>query len=325
MSNRHIGLGGTLCGLLVFSGIALAQLPDNVPHVGWLQNGAPTNPSYEAFRQQLRDLGYVEGRNIKFDIRSAGGDFSRLPALAKELAGLGVSVIYVGGDQGLRAAKQASNTIPIVALTCDLPSAFIVSLARPGGKATGVTCSSSDLAGKRLQLLREMLPRVSRVGVMYNPKDLSKPDEFKELRDVAGKLGIAVEPIEILEKPEALTEEFSKIRAARVQALIILVDAFTGIHQRRLGALAASNHLPAMYGFRDFTEAGGLISYGANTDDMQRRAATYVDRILKGAKPADLPVEQPTKFELAVNLKAAKILGIKVPQSILLRADRVIE
>ena len=308
-----------LLGLL-FAGPVSAQ-----PHVGWLQASSPAYPPFEGFRQGLRDLGYTEGRNIVIDVRSAHGDYSRMPALAKELADLRVAVIYAGGDQGLRAAKQATNSIPIVAVTCDLPDAFIASLARPGGSATGVTCVSSDLGGKRLQLLKEMIPRLSRVAVMYNPKDGSKRLEYRNVQGAAGTLGLTVAPFEIAEKPGGFSAAFSRMRAGHFQGLVILSDSFMNTHQARLADLALKNRMPTMYGFRGFTEAGGLVSYGADLTHMHRRAAAYVDKILKGAKPGDLPVEQPTKFELVLNQRTAKTLGLAIPPTVLLRAERVIE
>jgi putative ABC transport system substrate-binding protein len=320
-------LGGAVAVAILFSMLRVAAAQDQrlLPHIGWLQGNPSSYGPYEGFRQGLRDLGYVEGKNVVIDVRSAGGRFELMPALARELAALKVNVIYVGGDQGMLAAKQATNTIPIVVIVCDPLDRFVASLARPGGSATGVTCLSADLAGKRLQILKEMVPALSRVAVMYNPKDRNKRGEYEDMQGAAKKLGLSLAAHEVPQDPDGFEPAFARMRADRSQGLVILADSFMNTHEKRIADLALRNRLPAMYGFREFAEAGGLASYGANLYVTQKRAAAYVDKILKGAKPNDLPVEQPTEFELFVNLKTAKALGIAVPQSVLLRADRVIE
>jgi putative ABC transport system substrate-binding protein len=301
-----------------------AQQPVKLPKIGWLQNSVPSFPAYEGFRQGLRALGYIEGQNVVIEARSVGGDLDRLPEVASELARLGVDVLYVGGDQGLRAAKAATTTIPIVVLACDPLDSLIVSIARPGGSATGFTCISSELAGKRLELLREIVPGASRIAVLYNPKDLNKAPEYRLVEAAAQKLQTTTRAFEIGEAGQ-FANLFAGIVEWKAQAASILADAQVNFYVKRLADLALENRLPAIYGFREFADAGGLLSYGANLREEYRLTAAYIDKILKGAKPGDLPVQEPTKFELIINLKTAKALGIAIPQQILLRADEVIE
>jgi putative ABC transport system substrate-binding protein len=285
-----------------------------------------TSPHYQAFRQGLRDLGYIEGQNIAVLAKSGEGDTNRFPDFARELVRLNVNVMVAGGDQGLRAAKEATGTmpIPIVALACDPLDSLVVSIARPGGKATGLTCISSELAGKRLQLLKELLSPLTRVAILYNPEDRNKPWEYKQSQEAADKLKLTLRAYEARSSIE-LDEAFTRIVADHMQALIIFADNLTTAHQKKLADLALANKLPAMFGFREFTEMGGLISYGASLTAMWRRGALYVDRVLRGSNPGDLPIEQPTRFELVVNPKTAKALGLEIPPNILARADEVIE
>jgi putative ABC transport system substrate-binding protein len=289
-----------------------------------LQNNASTFPAYEGFREGLRKLGYTEGQNVHIQVREASGDLDRLPELASELVRLRVNVLYVAGDQGLRAAKQATTTIPIVVLACDPLDRLIASLARPGGSATGLTCISSDLAGKRLELLKELVPDVSRVAVLFNPDDLNKAPEYDLIRKAAVSLNLTVQSFEARDASQFETA-FAGIAQSNAQALIILADALMNFHAKRIADLALSNRLPAIYGFREFPEAGGLASYGASLREEHRHAARYVDKILKGTKPGEIPVEQPTTFEFIFNMKTAKALGLKVPPALLTRADEVIE
>jgi putative ABC transport system substrate-binding protein len=310
--------------VVIFSFSVSAQQTTNLPTIGWLQNNASTFPAYEGFREGLRKLGYTEGQNVHIQVREASGDLDRLPELASELVRLRVNVLYVAGDQGLRAAKQATTTIPIVVLACDPLDRLIASLARPGGSATGLTCISSDLAGKRLELLKELVPDVSRVAVLFNPDDLNKAPEYDLIRKAAVSLNLTVQSFEARDASQFETA-FAGIAQSNAQALIILADALMNFHAKRIADLALSNRLPAIYGFREFPEAGGLASYGASLREEHRHAARYVDKILKGTKPGEIPVEQPTTFEFIFNMKTAKALGLKVPPALLTRADEVIE
>jgi putative ABC transport system substrate-binding protein len=299
---------------------------DKVPSVGVLLTSPLTSPHYQAFRQGLRDLGYIEGQNIAVVAKSGEGDPSRFPDFARELVRLNVNVMVAGGDQGLRAAKEATGTIPIpiVALACDPLDSLVASIARPGGKATGLTCISAELAGKRLQLLKELLSPLTRVAILYNPEDRNKPWEYKQSQDAADKLKLTLRAYEARSSIE-IDEAFTRIVADHMQPMIIFADNLTTAHQKKLADLALANKLPAMFGFREFTEMGGLISYGASLTAMWRRGALYVDRVLRGSNPGDLPIEQPTRFELVVNPKTAKALGLEIPPNILARADEVIE
>ena len=303
---------------------AWAQQVDKVPSVGVILTSSLTSPHYQAFRQGLRDLGYIEGQNIAVVAKSGEGDPSRFPGFARELVRLNVKVMLVGGDQALRAAKEATDAIPIIVAACDPLDSLVASIARPGGKATGLTCISSELAGKRLQLLKELLTPLTRVAILYNPEDRNKPEEYKQSQEAADKLKLTLRAYEARSSIE-IDEAFTRIVDNHMQAVIIFSDGLTTAHQKKLADLALANKLPAMFGFREFTEMGGLISYGASNTAMWRRAASYVDRILKGSNPGDLPIEQPTRFELVINLKTAKTLGLEIPPNVLARADDVIE
>ncbi len=303
---------------------AAGQQVEKFPRLGWLANFSPGLPIYEAFREGLRELGYVEGKNITIAARWAEGNFDRVPALARELAALKVDVMLVGGDQGLRAAKEATSTIPIVVTACDPLDSLVASIARPGGKATGLTCISSDLAGKRLQLLKELVPALTDVAVLYNPEDRNKTSEYQQMQDAARNLNLSLRGFEARTRGEIETA-FAVMTSTRAQALVILSDALMIFHEGLLADLTLKHRLPAMYGFREFAQKGGLITYGASLPHIYRRAAFYVDKILKGTDPGDLPIELPTKFELVVNLKTAKAMGIELPTSILLRAEEIIE
>jgi putative ABC transport system substrate-binding protein len=269
-------------------------------------------------------LGYVEGKNIIIETRWAEGNLDRLPELARELAGLNVDVMLVAGDQGLRAAKEATATIPIIVSACDPLDSLVASVARPGGKATGLTCISSELVSKRLQFLKELVPALSRVAVLYNPEDRNKAWEYKQVQEAASSLKLAVHAYEARSAAE-IDKSFVRMADEHDQALVIFADALLGFHQKKLADLALQNRLPAIFGFREFADLGGLISYGASLREQYRRAAWYVDKILKGANPGDLPIEQPTRFELVINLKTAKTLDIEVPLHLQQIADDVIE
>ena len=281
----------------------------------------------KALQEGLRGLGYVEGRNIVLEYRFADGKADRLPDLVAELIRLKVDVIVAGfGTLPALAAKKATSAIPIVFSFVSDPvgSGVVTNLARPGGNVTGLSTVAAGLAGKRLELLKEILPKLSRVAVLLNPATPAATLALSETKDAAEKLAVQLHPLEV-RTAQNIEAGFAAASQRHAEALITVTDPFTIAHRARIVELADRSRLPAMYGMRDFVEAGGLVSYGANYDEPSRRAAVYVDKILKGAKPADLPVEQPTAFELVINLKTAKALGITFPPSILLRADRVIE
>ena len=283
----------------------------------------------EAFLQGLRDLGYVEGRNVVIEYRYAEGKLERLPALAAELVALKVDVIVAAGTLAALAAKQATRTLPIVfaAAADPVTDGLVTSLARPGGNVTGLSNLAPELVGKRLELLKQAVPGVSRVAVLWQPGGLGERTEKDMLKgaDVAARaLGVRLQFVEA-RGPADFDRAFSDMTRARAGALTVLGSPMFFTERRRLVDLAAKNRLPAVYTLREFVDAGGLMSYGPNIADLFRRAATYVDKILKGAKPADLPVEQPTKFELVINLKTAKALGLTIPPSLLGRADEVVQ
>src|SRR5262245_5635694 len=304
---------------------AEAQPAGKVPRVGFLANGsAATSPAVDAFRRGLRSFGYVEGQNIALEIRWAEGRFERLPELAGELVRWKPDVLVTAGPYGLQAARRATTTIPIIMIACDPAETIVERIARPSGHITGVTCMSSDLTPKRLQLLKETVPSIHYVAVLYNPFDPNKAEEVRQMQAPARTLGITLQPVEATEA-EAFEGAVADAVRKQAEGLFVLPDALMLRERRRIVDLAAKHRLPAMYGFKEFVEAGGLMSYGTMQTDLYRRAAAHVDKILKGAKPADLPVEQPTKFELVINLKTAKALGLVIPRSVLARADEVIE
>jgi putative ABC transport system substrate-binding protein len=327
MTRRRIGLLITLpFALLVAPLLAAAQPAGKVYRMGVLSaaSSSRVDPRHEAFLQGLRELGYVEGKNILMEYRYAEGQFERLPDLAAELVHLNVDIIVVAGTSTTAAAKQATSTIPIVVRSAgDLVGAGLVaSLAKPGGNITGSTDISPDLSGKRLEFLREAVPKASRVAVLLYPSPEDR-DELRETETAAVPLGVRVQPVEVRDP-----QEFQNAYAAMVQqhahAVIMILSAFTGFHRRQLLELAAQHQLPSMCEPAEWTRDGCLISYGPDYVDLWRRAATYVDKILKGAKPADLPVEQPTKFELVINLKTAQVLGLTIPPTLLFQATEVI-
>ncbi len=321
-------VGIAVLGILVAPLAADAQQPAKVPRVGYLvsSGGATARHFFDAFRDGLRDLGWAEGQNIAIEYRSAEAKFERLPGLAAELVRLKVDVLVTGGTPAAQAAKKATDRIPIVAAAVGDPvgTGLVASLARPGGNLTGLADISVDLSAKRLQLLREILPTASRLAVLWNPAHPTNPLQLRETQAAAQALGLAVRPVAV-RRAEELEGAFAAMARERAGGLLVLADPLGLTHRARLADLAAQHRLPAMYSFREHVEAGGLMSYGASLPHIFRRAATYVDKILKGAKPTDLPVEQPTRFELVVNLKTAKALGLTIPQSILIRADQVIQ
>jgi putative ABC transport system substrate-binding protein len=317
----------TLAGLFNLV-VAEAQQAAKIPRIGYLSTRHYA-PQQEAFLQGLRDRGYVEGRNVVIEYRDAEGQLERLPALAAELVALKVDVIVAAaGTLPALAAKQATKSLPIVFIAVGNPvtSGLVTSLARPGGNLTGLSAQSPELTSKWLELLTQAVPGANRVAFLWQPGGTGGTDKelLKGAEVAARALGVRLQFVEA-RAPADFDRAFSEVTRARAGALTVLSTPMFANEQRRLVDLAAKNRLPTMFSFRGYVDAGGLMSYGPNLADLFRRAATYVDKILKGAKPADLPVEQPTKFELVVNLKTAKALGLAIPPSVLARADDVIE
>jgi putative ABC transport system substrate-binding protein len=311
-------------GSFGYASVADAQQPAAPRRIGVLLVGwSPERKEVQEFRQGLREAGYAEGRDVVIEWRSANGDFNRIPQLVADLVQSKVDVIVVDSTLATRALKRSTSTIPIVmALVADpVGSGLVANLAHPGENVTGLSMMVTDLSAKRLQLLKETIPRLTRVAVLWNPATPYHPKAIEELKAAAPSLSIELN-FASARTPEEIRRAFSAV--SRAQALYVIEDAFFVTHRMALVKLASKARLPAVYGHRAFVEAGGLMSYGPSVGDLFRRAAEYVDRILKGAKPGDLPIEQPTKFELVVNLKTAKALGITIPESILVRADEVI-
>ena len=325
MSTRS-GVVLAVCLLAAPLVVAGQQVSDKIPLVGALDYSTPDTARlnwWKALRQSLQELGYVEGRSIRFEQRWAHGRSERLPGLAAELVRLRVDVLVTGGSESARAAKKATATIPIVMATGADPVrlGLVENLARPGGNVTGVTSLATDLVVKRVELLRELLPNISRIAVLYD----GTPNSLMSVREVeaaARSLGIATHAIGV-GAPNDLDRAVSA--AAKEQAMIVIASPPLFSQRQRIAELALKHRLPSVVGGREYAEAGGLCSYAVNYPDLFRRAAWYVDRILKGTRPADLPVEQPTRFELILNLKTAKMLRLSIPQSLLVRADRLIE
>jgi putative ABC transport system substrate-binding protein len=318
------------CAFLAAPFAAEAQQAAKVARIGWLGIDRTAAPHLrEAFLQGLRDLAYVEGRNVVIEYRDAEGKIERLPALAAELVSLKVDVIVAAVSAAALAAKQATRTIPIVfpAVSDPVATGLVTSFSRPGGNSTGLSFFAPELVGKSMQLLKRAAPGVSRVAVLWEPSAFAEHQGkalLKAAEVAARTLGVRLQIVKA-PGPDDFEMAFSEMIGARADALIVLTSATFVQARRRLVDLAAKSRLPAMYPLREYVGAGGLMFYGPNILDQYRRAATYVDKILKGAKPADLPVEQPTKFELVINLKTAKALGLTIPQSLLQRADQVIE
>jgi putative ABC transport system substrate-binding protein len=303
-----------------------AQQSGKVPRIGYL-SPAGAMPRDEAFRQRLQELGYVDGKSIKIEYRFAEGKFDRLPALAEELVRLEVDVIVTAVTQASLAAKHATRTIPIVfaAVSDPLGTGLVASLARPGANVTGTAAMSADVVGKSLELLREAVPAASRVAVIWNPDNaIFQAQMLRDTQLAAGRLGIELSIVAV-RGPHEFESAFAGIASTQAGALMVLSDPAYSPHAARMADLANKTRLPAMYSVREYAIAGGLMAYGASFTVLFRRAADYVDKILKGTNPADLPVEQPTKFELVINLRAAKALGFTVPPTLLASADEVIE
>jgi putative ABC transport system substrate-binding protein len=334
--DREVGMTTSLArmGLLILTLLSPpmtleAQPAGKVVRIGLLDFGTP-NPSSEArwksLRERLRELGYVEGQNVAFEQRWANGQVDRLPVLAGELVSLKVDMIVTATGDAALAAKHATSTIPVVFATAPDPVrlGLVASLARPGGNVTGVTSLSSDLAGKRLELLKQLVPRVSRIAVLNDPENRSSEFILKGAESVAKSLGVAVQTVDVRGQKE-FEAAFSAMKRGHADAVILGVNTPFLVHRRRIAELAVAHRLPMMAPTKEYAEAGALVSYGTDYPDQFRRVAMYVDKILKGAKPAELPIEQPTKFELVINLKTAKALGLTIPQSVLGRADELIQ
>jgi len=320
---RFIGLLGSAAAAWPLT--ARAQQPSKIYRIGFIATGGA--PLFmNAFHDALRTLGWIEGENVIYEERHAENRLDRLPELVAELLRLNVDVIVAGGTPAPLAAKRATATIPIVmtAAADPLGSGLVTTLARPGGNVTGLSLMSRDLAGKRLELLKEILPGLSRAAVLWNADNPFSALVFKETERAAQTLGINVQSLEV-RSPDDLDGALAAATRENASALVTVEDPLTTDYRHQIAAFAAKNRLPSIYGLRMFVDAGGLVSYGADLADLYRRAAGYVDKILKGAKSSDLPVEQPTKFELIVNLKAAKALGLTIPQALLVTADEVIE
>ena len=326
MMDRRRFVSTLACGLAATPSHAEAQSNAKMYRVGFLlgATGESVASLFHALQDRLRELGYIEGRNVVFVQRYADGRMERLPDLAAELVRLRVDVIVTGTNLHVAAVRHATETIPIVTVFAADPvgAGFVASLARPGGNVTGLTADASpDLWGKYLSLLKEVVPRLSRVGVLGQ---VASQVGFAELEAVSQNLGVALEVAD-LRRPEDIDRAFATMISQRVEALLVVVGPLTYLLREEIADAALKHQLPAMTNARQYTQAGLLMSYGPNLEDLYRRAATYVDKILQGASPADLPVEQPTKFELVLNLKTAKALGLTFPQALLATADEVIQ
>jgi putative ABC transport system substrate-binding protein len=314
--------------LVVAGAVARSQQPAKVPRIGF-QLDAPASAvtaRTEAFRKGLRELGYIEGKNIIIEWRSAEGKLERRSELAAELVRLKVDVIVSAGPSVTRAVKESTSTIPIIMAqdTDPVGSGFVASLARPGGNITGLATLSPEMSGKLLELLKEIIPRLSRLAVIGNSTNPGDAQAKKETELAAEAFQVQLQYLDVRD-PKDIETAFRAANRARADALLVLGNPTLNAHRKQVVGLAVKNRLPVTYSRPEFIDAGGLMYYGTNYNDLFRRAATYVDKILKGAKPADIPVEQPTKFELAINLKTAKQIGLTIPPSVLARADKVIK
>lgn len=328
--NRRTFVGGVASGVFVASITAVAQNVGRMPRIGMLLPGAPpppdqSSPTLETFRSGLRDLGYIEGKNLAIEYRWSEGREERFAGLASDLVRLDVAVIITQGTPAVLAAKAATSTIPIVMVFVGDPVGIgvVASLARPGANITGFSQLDTDLDGKRIELLKQAVPGVSRVAILWSTNDSGMTLAVSRIEAAARALGLSVQSLAV-RTPEDFAGAFQAARSERAEALVITVQPFMLLHRAQILDLVAKSRLPAIYTLRSFVDGGGLLAYGPSLSDQYRRAASYVDRILRGAKAGDLPVEQPTKFELVVNLRTAKTLGLTIPQSVLTRADEVI-
>ena len=329
MTTRRAFIGALAGGLLAPPLVAGAQQAGRLPRIGYLGASSPTlEPGIlEAFRQGLRDLGYIEGQSIAIEYRWAEGHEDRLPDLATELVGLKVDVIVTTGTPGTLAAKRATKTIPIVMTATGDPlrSGLVTSLARPGGNVTGFSTLRSELEGKRLDLFKQTFPKFSRVAMLWDSANPSTKFYLPHVEAAARASHVTLQPAVALRRVEDLDRAFAAIVRGHADALFVVSGRSLLAERGRIVEFAAKSRLPAIYPYREYVEAGGLMSYSANYPDLYRGAALYVDKILRGAKPADLPVQQSARFDLAINLKTAKALGLTIPQSLLLRADEIIQ
>ena len=319
--------GVALCTmLLALCQVAHAQQPTKVPRIGWLGAARTSAPRMEAFRQGLRELGYAEGKNIFVEYRYAEGKLDRLPALAAELVRLKVDIIVAGSPQVTRSAKQATSTIPIVMAFDDdsVGSGFVASLAHPGGNITGLSTLFPEMSAKQLELLKEIIPKLSRVTVIGNATQPGNPQALREINVAADGFGIQIQYLEV-RGPKDIETAFREAAKEHADAVLVLSTTILYFNRTQVSDLAIKSRLATMYSRPEYVDVGGLVYYGPSYTDLYRRAAVYVDKILKGAKPADLPVEQPRKFELLINLKAAKEIGLTIPVRVLERADKVIK
>ena len=324
MADRRTFIGSVACGLFGSPAITLAQQPAKVPRIGVLANSE--SPAWDAFRRGLRELGYVDGHNVAMEWRWADGKADRYPALAAELVQLKVDLIVTSSTPATLAAKQATSTIAILMLNSAYPDkiGLVESLARPGGNITGYSNLSADLMGKKLQLLKEMVPKAARVAVLWDPANPVAVMGFRDMLAAAAVVGLEIQSIEV-RAPDDYPAAFAAVAAGRADVLHAHVNPVNSRNYQLIVDFALKNRLPSSFEERLFVVAGGLFSYGSSFSDTYQRSAIYVDKILKGAKPAEMPIQQPTKFEFVINLKTAKALGLTVPNSLLLRADEVIQ
>src|SRR5215472_5597473 len=324
--DRRAFIGFVATGLLTRAYTAHAQQPAKVYRIGILEAipAAENAANLDAFRKGLAGLGYVEGRNLIIEYRSANGQAERFPDLASELVRLKVDLIVTRGTPAARAAKMATETTPVVMATMGDPRVIVASFAHPGGNITGVTTFSTELTAKRIELLKELVPNLSRVALLHNMGNPAAPPELEEIKAAARSIDVHVQLLDIRSEAD-LSDAFARAAREHVGAIVIGADGLTQAHRQAIVDQATRNRLPSSCPDREFVEAGGLIAYAVNYPDLYFRLATFIDMILRGAKPEELPVEQPTKFELVINLKTAKALGLTIPQTLLLRADEVIQ
>ena len=321
MKKKITGL--TLCAML-FALCVPVQAEERIPRIGILFIGGRNQPHLESFKQGLKERGYTEGKNILLDYRYAEGKYDRLPELAAEFVREKVDIIVTTSSLGARAARQTSKTIPIVLTTGDpVGSGLASSLAKPGGNVTGLTVLLEDLSGKRLEILKETVPKMTRIAALWSSRERDSTRGYKETAQAAQAFSLRLHPLEV-RTAQDFEPAFVEMAKNHDNGLVVVLSQLVTLHSRQIVELALKHRMPGMYPTRQFVEEGGVIAYGPLIGDLYRRAATYVDKILKGAKPAELPIEQPTKFDLIINLKAAKEIGLTIPQRVLQRADKVI-